>query len=255
MEAYVSSVATDCPRAAAVSTHSRSAAALYLHVCTSSGSMIPACAIAAVTASAVASICAMRPDFLGQEVPSDGGRDGGTSRSGFASVGAGLAANTSRCGDKPPSVPPDITMAICLADLRRCAIQVRSKSGLKRGHGIGPGKIVDAAVAFGLAEDRADVRCGDRRGGDHGSSTPEMSAGCAVGTRNTWHSRRRAFIGRSVGSNGLLFYSRLSLQCSSMAETESLVPGRSMRRVANAAHPRSSLASRSRPAHAPSDRL
>jgi hypothetical protein len=66
--------------------------------------------MASVTAAAVASICAMRPISSGRNarvyaVPI------ARLRVAVAPAAAGLTANTSRCGDKPPSVPPDMMIA------------------------------------------------------------------------------------------------------------------------------------------------
>ena len=65
--------------------------------------------MAAATASAVAAICGARPISSGlkarvRPMPM-------ASRGPAAAAVAGSRQNTSRCGDSPPSVPPDMTMA------------------------------------------------------------------------------------------------------------------------------------------------
>jgi hypothetical protein len=70
---------------------------------------MPASAIAARTASAVASICARRPSSSGQEVARVRAADHQARPAWPAS--ARRRVNTVKCGDSTPSVPPDITSA------------------------------------------------------------------------------------------------------------------------------------------------
>ena len=74
---------------------------------------MPASRVAAATALAVSSICAARPISSGLKsrvspMPI-------ASRGAEAVAGTSSRQNTSRCGDNPPSVPPDMTMATRLS--------------------------------------------------------------------------------------------------------------------------------------------
>ena len=69
--------------------------------------------MAAVTASDVAAICGARPISSGAKArvrPTPM-----ASRGPAAGAVAGSRQNTRRCGDSPPSVPPDMTMATRLS--------------------------------------------------------------------------------------------------------------------------------------------
>ncbi len=70
---------------------------------------MPASFIAAATALAVSSICGWRPISSGWKArvrPTPM-----ASRGAAPAAGTSSRQNTSRCGDNPPSVPPDITTA------------------------------------------------------------------------------------------------------------------------------------------------
>ena len=63
-----------------------------------------------------------------------------------------LRANTVACGVMTPSQPPDHTIGICATSLR-CAA-VLHQDATERLIGEDAGEVVDAAIAFGLADDR-----------------------------------------------------------------------------------------------------
>ena len=71
---------------------------------------MPASAMAARTAAAVASTCGVRPNSSGAKsavkaVPM------ASAPAGFGAA-ASPTASTRKCGESPPSVPPDMTMAM-----------------------------------------------------------------------------------------------------------------------------------------------
>ena len=115
---------------------------------------MPASRMAARTPSATFSTIAGRPMSSGRSsaliaVPM-------ASRDLFAGPVLALRANTVACGVITPSQPPDQTIGI-LRDLGFAALAVLEQHRAKRLVGEDAGEIVDAAIAFGLADHRDDL--------------------------------------------------------------------------------------------------
>ena len=127
------------------------------------GSAMPASFIAAFTASATFSTMAGRPMSSGNSstliaVPM-------ASRDFDAGPVLPLRANTVACGVITPSQPPDHTIGI-LRDLGFAALAVLDQHAAERLVGEDAGEVVDAAIAFGLADHGDDLVGGELPAGD-----------------------------------------------------------------------------------------
>src|SRR5215468_4328002 len=115
---------------------------------------MPASFMAAETPSAVASICTLRPISSAAKArvsPMPMAR-----RLPAAAVSAVSRQNTSRWGESPPSVPPDMTMATRRSISDGAQVQALGQHELQGERGVAAGEVVDAAVALGLADDGHD---------------------------------------------------------------------------------------------------
>ena len=173
----MSSVAVFAPRRAASSMRSLvSSGHLICTKCTSAAEAMPASFIAAATALAVSSICAWRPISSGLKArvrPTPM-----ASRGAVAAAGTSSRQNTSRCGDKPALGAAGHHHGDALLDLRWRAFQALGQQQLQRQRRVAARKVVHAAIALGLADDRHDRRGIDLAPVDGGGERRGVARAC-----------------------------------------------------------------------------
>ncbi|WP_246686435.1 hypothetical protein [Methylobacterium sp. WL30] len=189
MDFSVSAVAQSAsrPRASAIRSEVRSGHFTWTK-CTSSGSTIPAARIAARTPSATDATWARRPTCSGRRSavwawPM-------ASAPGTAASSASRTSNTVTCGDRPPSVPPDMTRQTRSAASGPACRPSRSR----RARAASPRVQSLTRPLPSVLPKIATIAPGTIRPSAIARSRPETSSGAAVAMR--WTTARRVLMRR-----------------------------------------------------------